>query len=87
MNFLYYVTDDVDYEFIYIIILIGHVMNIFLIIAKINYGAIDTDDTSCQGFYIITFPLSPYTLQEDLNIDVKFIYSGKMVCKRIYLSQ
>ena len=51
-------------------------MNISLIISKINYGAIDADDTSFQGYYITRFSSSPYKLQEDLNIYAQVIYCG-----------
>ena len=31
----------------------GNVMNMSLIITKGNYGAIDADNSSCNGYYII----------------------------------
>ena len=40
-------------------------MNTPLIIPRVNYGAIYADDTSFQGYYIIRFSPSPYTIQED----------------------
>ena len=43
------------YECINITILDGNVMNTSLIINKVNYGAIDADDTLCHGYYIIIF--------------------------------
>ena len=54
-------------------------MNISLIVIKINYGAIDDDDSTCYGKYIIRFSSSTYTLQEDLNIDSHVISSGEIV--------
>ena len=42
--------------------------------------AIDADDYSCHGYYIIKFSSSPYTLQEDLSIDGQVISSGEMLC-------
>ena len=65
-NFIDYGTYTVEYEFINRTILDGNVMNIYLVILKGNYGAIDADDTSCHGYYIILYSSSPYTLQEDL---------------------
>ena len=53
-----------------------------MIISKVDSGAIDDDNNSCHGYYIITFSLSPYTLQEDFNIDGKVISSIEMVCCR-----
>ena len=51
-----------------------------------KYGAIDTDDSSCHGYYIIKFYSSPYTLQSDLSIDGQVISSGEMICEGTYFS-
>ena len=64
-----------DHECINITILDGNVMNMSLIITKGDYGSIDADDYSCHGYYIIRFSLSPYTIQEDMNIDGQVIFS------------
>ena len=56
-------------------------MNMYFIIMKVNYGAIDADDYTCHDYYIIKFSSSPYTLQVDLSIDGQVISSGEMVCK------
>ena len=55
-----------------------------LIIMEGNYGAIDADDSSCNGYYIIKISSSPYTLQSDLIIDGQVISSGEMVCEGTY---
>ena len=44
-----------------------------LAISKGNFGAIDTEDTSCHGYYTIIFTSAPYTLQEELKIDGQVI--------------
>ena len=54
----------------------GNVMNMSLIITKGNYGAIDADNSSCNGYYIIKFSSSIYTLQSDWNIYGQVISSG-----------
>ena len=54
-------------------ILDGNVMNISLIITDGKYGAIDTGDSPCHGYYIIKFSSSTYTLQSDLSIDGQVI--------------
>ena len=41
----------------------GNTMNMSLIIMEGKYGAIDTDDSSCHGYYIIKFSSSLDTLQ------------------------
>ena len=68
MNIIYDGIDHVEYECINRTIIYGNVTNMYLIILKGKYGAIDADYTSCQGYYIIRFSESPYTLQCDLNI-------------------
>ena len=49
-----------------------------------KYGAIDTDDSSCHGYYIIKFSSSPYTLQSDLSIEGQVISSVKIVREETY---
>ena len=60
-------------------------MKIALIIMKGNYGAIDTNDSSCHGYYIINVSSSTYTLQSELSIDGQVIYSGEMLREGNYL--
>ena len=48
MNVLYYGTYHLDYEWINRTIIDGGVMNMSVIISKVNYGAIDAENTSCQ---------------------------------------
>ena len=62
-------------------------MNMYLIIMKENFGAINADDSSCHGYYVINFSSSLYTFQADLIIDVTVISSGEMVCEKTYLFQ
>ena len=66
-------TDKEFYEKINRNILEGNVMKIYLIIRVGKYGAIDTDDPSCNGYYIIKFYSLPYTLKSDLSIDGQVI--------------
>ena len=84
MNFIDDGTERVDYVFIDRNILDGNVINMSLMITKGNYGAIYADDSSYDGYYIIIFSLSPYTLQADLNIYGQVISSGEMVCEGTY---
>ena len=57
-------------------------MNMSLIILEEKYGAIDSDYSSCSGYYIIKFYSCPYILQSDLSIDGQVISYGQMVCER-----
>ena len=54
-------------------------MNMSLIITEGKYGAIDTDDSLCHGYYIINFSSSPYTLQADLSIYGQVISLGEIL--------
>ena len=56
-------------------------MNMSLIIMAGNYVAIDFDDSTCYGYYIIRFSSSSYNIQSYLSIYCKFISSGEMVCE------
>ena len=44
-------------------ILDDNAMNMALVIMEGKYGDIDTNDSTCHGYYIIKFSSSPYTLQ------------------------
>ena len=82
--FLDNVTDAENYKHINRAIVDGNVMNMSLIIMKVKYGTIDTDDSSCHGYYIIKFSLSLYTLQSYFSIDSQVISSNEMVCEGNY---
>ena len=62
----------------------GNVMNTYLIIMEGNYGSVDTDDSSFNGYHIIKFSSSPYTLQAYLSIDGQVISSVEMVFEGTY---
>ena len=53
-----------------------------LIITEGTYGAIDTDDSSYHGYYIIKFSSSPYNFQADLIIYGEVNYYGEMLSER-----
>ena len=77
-------TDEETYKHINQSILYGNLMNMYFIVMEVNYDDIDACDSICNGYYIIRFPSSPYTLQADLIIDGQVISSGKMVCEGTY---
>ena len=77
-------TDEVIYERSNWNIFDGNVMNMYLIILGVKYVAIDTDDSLCNGYYIIKFSSYPYTLQSEMSIDGQGISSSKMVCEGPY---
>ena len=59
-------------------------MNMYLVVTKRNYGAIDYGNYSCHDYHIIKISSPPYTFQSDLNIDVKVVSSSEMVCEGTY---
>ena len=50
-----------------------------------KYEAINTTDTSTNGFYVIMFKTGAYTLQENTKFYGKIITSGELVVKVKYL--
>ena len=50
-----------------------------------KYGAINTDDTSTNGYYVIMFISEAYTLQNNTTIDRKCITDGGLVVKAQYI--
>ena len=50
-----------------------------------KYGAINTTDTSTNGFYVIMFTSGAYTLQENIKIDGQIITAGVLVFKAQYI--
>ena len=54
-----------------------------LIIMEGNYDAIDDDDSTCHGYYIIIFSSSLYTFSANLIIDGKVISSCEMLWEEI----
>ena len=49
------------------------------------YGAINTYDTTTNGFYVIQFLSEAYTLQNKTNIYGQVISAGELVVKAQYL--
>ena len=84
MNLLDDGTDEEYYENINQIFLDGNVMDMYLINMKVKYGAIDTDNYSCHGYFIIKFSSSPYILQAELRTDGQVISSGIILCEGTY---
>ena len=50
-----------------------------------KYGAINTTDTSTNGFYVIMLYSGAYTLQENTTIDRKIINACELVVKAQYI--
>ena len=50
-----------------------------------KYGAINTDDTTKNGFYVIKFISEAYALQNNTQIDWQIISAGELVVKVQYI--
>ena len=50
-----------------------------------KYAAINTTDTSTNGFYVIMFASESYTLQDNTKTDGNIITAGEFVGKTQYL--
>ena len=50
-----------------------------------NYGAINTDDTTTNGYYFIKFISGAYMLQNNTKIDGKMISTGELPVKAQYI--
>ena len=50
-----------------------------------NYGAINTTETSTNGFYVIMFTSGAYTLQDNTTIYGQIITACELVVKTQYL--
>ena len=87
MNFLDDIKYEEEYKHINQTIIDVNLMNTYLIIMEGDYVAIDADDYTCHGYYIIIFYSSPYILQADFSVDVQVISSGEMVCEGTYIFQ
>ena len=51
----------------------------------VKYGAINTSDTTTNGFYVVMFTSEAYMLQNNTRIDGQVISVGKLVVKAQYI--
>ena len=49
------------------------------LVESVKYGSINTTDTSTNGFYVIMFTSSAYTIQENTIIDGQILITGELV--------
>ena len=69
-------TSSDTFDEIHQVVLDGISDNMALLVESVKYGAINTTDTSTNGFYFIIFKPGAYTLQEDTTIDGQIITAG-----------
>ena len=51
-----------------------------------EYGAINTEDTTTMGYYVVKLLLAPYKLQDDKTVNSQAIKSGELIVKAEYLN-
>ena len=49
------------------------------------YGAINTDETTANGLYVIKFLSEAYMLQNNTTVDGQVIFASELVVKAQYL--
>ena len=78
-------TSSDTFDEVHQIILDGISDNMASLVESGTYGAINTSDTSINGFYVFMFTSGAYTLQENTAADGKIITAGELVVKAQYL--
>ena len=78
-------TSSDIFDEIHQVVLDGISDNMASLVESGTYGAINTTDTSTNGFYIIMFSSGAYTLQENKTIYGQIITAGELVVKAQYL--
>ena len=69
-------TSSDTFDEIHQIVLDGISDNMASLVKSGKYGAINTTDTSTNGFYVIMFTSGAYKLQENTKIDGQIISDG-----------
>ena len=74
-----------EFDEIHQVFLDGISNNMASLVQSGKYGAINTSDTSTNGFYFIMIKSEAYTLKNNTTIDGKIITSGKLFVKEQYI--
>ena len=83
-QFLSKSTSSDTFDEIHQVVLDGISDNMASLFESGKYGAINTTDTSTNGFYVIMFTSGAYTLQENTTIDGQIITAGELVVNAIH---
>ena len=73
------------FDDIHKVVLDGIIENMASLVQSGMYGAINTDDTTKNGLYVIKLLWEAYTLQNNTEIDGQLIYSGELVVNAQYI--
>ena len=75
----------VTFDEIHQVVLDGISDNMTSLVESGKYVAINTPDTSTNGFYVIIFKSGAYTIQENTTIDGQILIAGELVVNAKYL--
>ena len=78
-------TSSETFDEIHQVVLDSISINMSSFVESSKYGAINTTDTSTNGFYVIMFTSGAYTLQENTTIDGQILIAGELVVNAKYL--
>ena len=78
-------TSSETFDEIHQVVIDGISDNMASLVKSGKYGAINTTDTSTNGFYVIMFTSGAYTLQENTTIDGQILIAGELVVNAKYL--
>ena len=70
-------TSSETFDEIHQVVLDGISDNMASLVESGKYGAINTTDTSTNGFYVSMFTSGAYTLQENTTIDGQILIAGE----------
>ena len=79
-------TNDDEIEDIHKSILTSIADSMGMLIKESNYGAVNANDQSTDGFYIVKFLSTVYTLQHDELVDNEILKAGSLVTDAEYMS-
>ena len=54
-------------------------------VESVKYGAINTTDTTTNGFYVVVFISEAYTIQDNTTLEGESITTWELVVKAQYL--
>ena len=69
------------FDEIHQVVLDGISDNMASLVESVKYGAINTTDTTTNGFYVIIFTSEAYTLKDNTTSDGQIITAGELVVK------
>ena len=78
-------TSSDIFDGIHQVVIDGISDNMTSLVESGKYGAINTTDTSTNGFYVIMFTSGAYKLQGNTTIDGQILIAGELVVNEKYL--